>query len=119
MNTDPVDPWLRTVSLLGEDMHDAARCASKKFVLPAVNGSVRLIERPTPITAIVAWSDPTAGCYGDQLWRMGVAHRNSHCALSGEPIVQRDAVYKPCGRSGPPNATAMILASVVHNAIAV
>lgn len=77
--------------------------------------SIRLLERHGAIGATVAWSDPTSGCYGEQLWRRCIARRSGHCVLSGMSIARGDAVY--CPRKGnplPSNSEAMILAVVLE-----
>lgn len=78
--------------------------------------AVRVIDRPSPTIAIVAWSDPTLCCYGDQTWQAGVARRAGICAASGKPIRRGTEVYKPRCKPMPANAYAMILATVVQSA---
>nr|WP_242665749.1 DUF3331 domain-containing protein [Paraburkholderia ginsengiterrae] len=76
--------------------------------------SVRVIDRPTATTAVVAWSDPTFCFYGDQVWRAGIARHQGICAISGRLIRRGDEVYKPSRRPTPANAMAMILSVVVQ-----
>lgn len=128
MLTQSGDPWVRTISLLTLDINSAVRLTrsvtdgvpSRVPTNPVqlLRGAVvRLIDRPTATTAIVAWSDPTSCFYGDQVWRAGVARHQGICAISRRLIGRGDEVYKPYHRPAPANAMAMILATVVHDAI--
>jgi hypothetical protein len=77
--------------------------------------AIRVLERNSQVSAIVAWSDATSCCYGDQLWRRGIAKRAGVCALSGQTIVTGDAVYRPrLAQPAPQNIEAMILAAVME-----
>jgi hypothetical protein len=72
---------------------------------------VRLLERTSPTSATVAWSDSTSCCYGAQLWRRGIAKKAGVCSLSGQPIAKGNAVYRPRRLQPiPRNIEAMILA---------
>ncbi|MBK3739941.1 DUF3331 domain-containing protein [Paraburkholderia aspalathi] len=51
------------------------------------------------------------------MWRAGIARHQGICAISGRLIRRGDEVYKPSHRPTPANATAMILSTVVHDAI--
>jgi hypothetical protein len=76
---------------------------------------IKLLERQGPTAATVSWSDPTTGCYGEQRWRRDVARKSGVCAMSGQTIAKRDAVYRPRRvQPTPRNIEAMILASVME-----
>ncbi len=76
---------------------------------------VRLLERNSPTSATVAWSDSTSCFYGAQLWRRCVAKKVGVCSLSGQTIARSDAVYRPRRvQPTPRNAEAMILAAVLE-----
>jgi hypothetical protein len=77
--------------------------------------AIRVLERNSQVSAIVAWSDATSCCYGDQLWRRGIAKKAGVCALSGQTIATGDAVYRPrLVQPAPQNIEAMILAAVME-----
>jgi Domain of unknown function (DUF3331) len=85
--------------------------------LPVKNGDVAiaLLDRPSPRTATVSWSDPRGCKYGEQVWRLATAKRSGICALSGEGIAAGDAIYRPTKVEPPPaNAAAMMLATAVE-----
>lgn len=76
---------------------------------------IKLLERQGPNDATVSWSDPTAGCYGEQRWRRGVARKSGVCAMTGQIIDKGNVVYRPHRvRPIPRNIEAMILASVME-----
>jgi hypothetical protein len=76
---------------------------------------IRLLERNSPTSATVAWSDSTSCFYGAQLWRRGVAKKVGVCSLSGQTIERGDAVYRPRRvQPIPRNVEAMILAAVLE-----
>jgi hypothetical protein len=76
---------------------------------------VTVLDRPTSLTAIIAWRDPTECRYGEQRWRGGIARARGTCALTGRIIKRGDAIYRPQRRVPPPaNAGAMILSDAVH-----
>lgn len=127
MLTQSGDPWSRTVSLLTVDANTMVHLTGSvaKDVPPRVATNptqvlrcalVRLIDRPTATTAIVAWSDPTSCFYGDQKWCAGIARHQGICAISGRPIRRGDKIFKPYHRPVPANAMAMILAAVLREA---
>lgn len=77
--------------------------------------SIRLLERHGAVGATLAWSDPTSGCYGEQLWRRCIARRAGQCVVSGTRIAKGDAVYRPRKAvPAPSNSEAMILAAVLE-----
>lgn len=77
--------------------------------------AVRVLGRSKQTSATVAWSDATSCCYGEQLWRRGIAKKTGVCALSGQAIATGDAVYRPrFVQPAPRNIEAMILAAVME-----
>jgi hypothetical protein len=123
--------WRHTVQLLGTSsilpLTNSGRLPSsepvvrqrrkiKPYTTPAAC-AVRVIDRPGPTVAIVAWSDPTACYYGDQTWQAGIARHPGICAACGKTIRRGDAVYMPRRKPIPANADAMILAVVVQNSM--
>ncbi|MFM0498669.1 DUF3331 domain-containing protein [Paraburkholderia caledonica] len=56
---------------------------------------ISIVERRSPVTLSVCWSDATSGYFAEQVWRMGLAHFQSYCALSGVPINVGDSVFRP------------------------
>lgn len=123
------DPWTGTVQLLAHtaDFERSSACHAARntrseyaFVNvprgPSVTQatSINVVARLTEHTVSIAWTDPTLGFYGDQLWRRLRARGSGVCAISGRAIARGDSVYSPrC--SSPPlaNAGAMILSSVI------
>ncbi|WP_116147394.1 DUF3331 domain-containing protein [Paraburkholderia sp. BL27I4N3] len=76
---------------------------------------IRLLERTSPTSATIAWSDATSCCYGAQLWRRRIAKKAGVCCLSGQTIAKGNAVYRPRRvRPIPRNIDAMILAAVLE-----
>ncbi|QXE07357.1 DUF3331 domain-containing protein (plasmid) [Paraburkholderia sprentiae WSM5005] len=85
------------------------------------NGAVAItvLDRISPRTTTVSWSDPRGCRYGEQVWRLATARRSGICALSGQPIVAGDAIYRPSKTTPPPaNAAAMMLVIAVDRAFA-
>jgi hypothetical protein len=92
------------------DSHGSSR-------LPVRNADVviTVLDRPSPRTATVSWSDPRGCKYGEQVWRLATAKRSGICALSGQGIAAGDAIYRPTKVDPPPaNTDAMMLATVVE-----
>ncbi len=135
----PMDAWQWAVRLLDTGMvgvavakvnavvrAGAADRKRSKASMPTVSASaasmltvtVTVVDRIGPRTAVVSWSDPRWGSYGDQVWRTALARRKGVCALSGQPVRAGDAIYRP-RRSDPPpiNADAMILAVLVDEIV--
>ncbi|MFD1554691.1 DUF3331 domain-containing protein [Paraburkholderia silviterrae] len=123
-NADPAGrTWCHTMTLLGLDSV-VKTPRTRPFPCPARTEygadayprcAVKVIERQGPSGATVAWSDPTACCYGEQLWRRCVARKSGICALSGQAIARGEAVYRPrFVQPAPRNFEAMILASVME-----
>jgi hypothetical protein len=125
------DPWLRTLGLLsaisdgtGVDQQAATAVRfGRKGGQPAVAGQrfeaqVQVLDRPTQSTATVAWRSSTLCSYGDQVWHASRARVAGTCVLSGLAITPGDPIYKPRPyRTLPLNAGAMILQSVLHEAV--
>jgi hypothetical protein len=112
--------WQSTIALLSSE---------SKMQLPIVSSrvrpmygedyyskcAVRVLGRNKQTSATVAWSDATSCCYGEQLWRRGIAKKAGICALSGQAIATGDAVYRPrLVQPAPRNIEAMILATVME-----
>ena len=122
------DPWQRTVGLLDASCADKLRDRFRHLVVShglrrcsKSNGAVAiaLLDRSSPQTATVSWSDPQNCRYGEQVWRLVTARRPWVCALSGRPVAAGDAIYRPRKVEPPPsNAAAMMLAVVVDRAFA-
>jgi hypothetical protein len=127
------DPWAQTLRLLSVLSGDKGSCSiNKASIAPgrcrknghlAVVGQpfdvqVHVIDRPTQSTAIVVWRDSTHCSYGDQVWQASRARKAGVCAMSGQPINQGDAIFKPrpC-RPAPLNADAMILGCVINDVV--
>jgi hypothetical protein len=73
-------------------------------------------ERLSLVALSVTWSDPTLGHFTGQVWRKGTAHTDAFCALTGMPIQQGDAVFRPRSYDFhvPANAGRMILESALN-----
>ena len=54
--------------------------------------AIKVLERHGLGVAIVSWSDATAGSYGEQCWRRGVASTSGICSMSGRPIAKGSEV---------------------------
>jgi len=91
--------------------------ASGGFINEAAKLRAVIVDRLTPYTIAVRWSDSRSGVYGEQIWRLGQARWESHCAATGLHIRPGDVVYKPVSfqRNEPFNRDRMILASAVES----
>jgi hypothetical protein len=79
--------------------------------------SVVLLDRISPRTATVSWSDPQGCKYGEQVWRLAVAKCSGTCALTRRRIAKGEAIYRPTKTEPPPaNADAMMLAEALDEA---
>jgi Domain of unknown function (DUF3331) len=95
-----------------------AGLSSRDGQRPWKNVVVAVIDRPSPLTALVAWQDSTSCRYGDQLWRAGIAKSGGVCVLSGVAIEPGDAIYRPVPKGVRPcNAEAMMSTSAVRAAV--
>jgi len=126
-----IDPWLQTVGWLtklsaatnarARDTQRAGEKVAKRLRAEMdrpqhADVVVSVIDRPTSSTATVAWCDPRACRYGDQVWRASIARQPGTCAVSGKSIGRGDAIYRPRAcRPSPLNASAMILAAIVED----
>lgn len=120
--------WQRTVGQLDAGCAHQLTARVRQIVdshgsssLPVKNGDVTiaLLDRPSPRTATVSWSDPQGCKYGEQVWRLATAKRSGVCALSGQGIAAGDAIYRPSKVEPPPaNAAVMMLATLVELAFA-
>jgi hypothetical protein len=80
--------------------------------------SVVLLDRISPRTATVSWSDPQGCKYGEQVWRLAAARRAGTCVLTGRPIARGEPIYRPTKADPPPtNADAMMLAAALDEAL--
>ncbi|WP_201642812.1 DUF3331 domain-containing protein [Paraburkholderia metrosideri] len=80
--------------------------------------SVVLLDRVSPRTATVSWSDPQGCKYGEQVWRLATAKRAGTCVLSGQPIARGEQIYRPTKVDPPPtNADAMMLVAALNEAL--
>lgn len=141
------DPWRQTVRCLGArvretaaDRHAAAPFPSKTARrtrstqrskdatvvtlgrqhadMAAGKPIIRILDRPSSVTAIVYWSDAATCHYGYQGWRLASAEKDGQCALSGQPVRRGNLVYRPAQREPRPrNVDAMILATAMPEAI--
>lgn len=112
--------WQSTIALLSSESEMQLPIASSR-VRPMYGEdcyskcAVRVLGRNKQTSATVAWSDATSCCYGEQLWRRGIAKKAGICALSGQAIATGDAVYRPrLVQPAPRNIEAMILATVME-----
>src|SRR5689334_3148375 len=46
---------------------------------------VSILEQLSSKTLSVCWSDSRSGHYADQVWRFGLARKDSYCVLTGMP----------------------------------
>jgi hypothetical protein len=73
-----------------------------------------IIDRPSSLTMKVCWSDPRYGRHDEQTWRLGRAHFESCCLLTGGAIRHGDMIFRPCPERGVrTEGDRMILASAV------
>jgi hypothetical protein len=80
---------------------------------PSDSAHVRILERATPRTILVRWTDPRTCSYGEQLWRKVRSRFHTQCALTAQPIHPGDMVFQPAAYGGklPLNYERLILAS--------
>ncbi|CAH2799004.1 MAG: hypothetical protein CPDRYMAC_4861 [uncultured Paraburkholderia sp.] len=123
------DPWADTVKLLSGDFGFplAAACRTGLHANSASGFSrlqdspsgrhattINIIARLSDHTVSIAWSDPTLGSYGDQVWQRLRARGPGVCAISRIAITRGDYVYSPRHSPLPfANAGVMILSSVI------
>jgi hypothetical protein len=129
INTYPKEAWQITVAMLR-----GSHCISPTVVLPAVcqtrlkgdlartgivgGPSVKILERLTPRTINVTWSDPQSGHYGSQIWRMATAKRAGVCIVSGVTIARGALIFKPSQRNhATANVDFMICANSGHTGL--
>jgi hypothetical protein len=122
-----VDPWTRTINLLSlrpdhpsrtiEEPIDQAlrRGAAVESNADAWEPCVTVIDRPSALTVVLDWRDPTKCCYREQLWVSARARVSGRCAMTGAAIEPGDDIFRPRpARPAPRNVTAMVLASAVE-----
>ncbi|WP_184031918.1 DUF3331 domain-containing protein [Paraburkholderia sp. Cpub6] len=103
----------KKIRLTKTPLCERAKENATRELLPA---RVSIVERLSSVTLSVCWSDSTMGHFGEQIWRIGLAHGRSFCALSGMPIKIGDSVFRPWVSETrvPANSHRMILASCVR-----
>lgn len=114
--SDPTrDGWLRTVSWLGNGgVPDALQPQRAATAGKRVAPTIHVLDRPTPRTAAISWSDAGACHYGYQIWDMVPSKRDGTCVLSGAEIRAGDMIYTPrVDEPSPINAGEMIAAAYV------
>ena len=114
--SDPTrDGWLRTVSWLGNGgVPDGLLASPSRAGITRVSPTIHVLDRPTPRTAAISWSDPGACHYGYQIWDMVPSKRDGICVLSGCAIRAGDMIYTPrVDEPSPINAGEMIAAAFV------
>ncbi|WP_106281812.1 DUF3331 domain-containing protein [Paraburkholderia sp. BL25I1N1] len=55
---------------------------------------IRILDRLTSSTISVAWAHPCSGNSGLQTWRRALARKSEICALSGEPVIRGQEIYR-------------------------
>jgi hypothetical protein len=77
--------------------------------------TLSIVEKLSPSTISIRWSDPCLGHYESQIWGIGLARADAICVLSGQAIRRGDSIFRPraYGSHVPINRHRMILASVV------
>jgi hypothetical protein len=77
--------------------------------------SVSIVEKLSSKTLSVSWSDPCAGRYSEQVWRLGRARFDARCAITGRPIRRGEAVFRPLAKESdhPARRSHVILATSV------
>jgi hypothetical protein len=81
---------------------------------------VHIVERLSSKTMSVCWSDPRLGHFDEQIWRLGRAHSDSVCLVTGKQIQHGDWIFRPRYARGAASGgdDRMILACVVEEEIA-
>jgi hypothetical protein len=127
MPAEHTDAWSRTVALpdhaLVQQM--ASKATRKAQAHPEkanwnrdLTLMVSVVDRASPRTNTVSWSDPLSSSYEHQSWRLSLAKQPGRCLSSGQPVKRGDLIYRPGSVQPPPgNAGAMIFASCVNNAL--
>ena len=77
---------------------------------------IEVLERLTPCTISVSWSDPCSGRCNEQIWHTGLAPFSTVCALTGRAIRRGDPVFRLRSRGDyvPPRQHQMILAASIE-----
>lgn len=114
--------WRHVILMLNVDWNSRGNAlsvtTSRRF--PAArneisHATIRILDRPSPTSAVISWRDPTGSSYGYQIWKMRLAHEEGLCAISGIPINKGDVIFRPVDRGRyPGNASAMILATYIE-----
>lgn len=116
--------WQRTVGQLDAGCARQLAAQVREMVSSQTTNSVAncndavsfvLLDRISPRTATVSWSDPQGCKYGEQVWRHATAKRAGFCVLTGQIIAEGCAIYRPSKTDPPPmNANAMMLAAALE-----
>ncbi|QTO20468.1 DUF3331 domain-containing protein [Burkholderia seminalis] len=67
---------------------------------------------------LIRWVESGRCHYGEQRWRLRVALQPGRCAISGQPIVPGEPVFRPVRRPVPANGDEMICPASVPGAAA-
>jgi hypothetical protein len=126
LDANLVDPWTRTINLLSLPaespctIEESIDQPPRRRLATESNAStwepcVTVIDRPSALTVVLDWRDPTKCCYREQLWVSARARVSGRCAMSGAAIEPGDEIYRPRpARPAPRNVSAMVLASAVE-----
>jgi hypothetical protein len=78
---------------------------------------IAVMERLSPVTISVSWSDPCSGRYTEQIWCSGIARVTSLCVLTGRAIGRGDRIFRPRARATrvPTHQDRMILAETIEH----
>ncbi|MBZ5791015.1 DUF3331 domain-containing protein [Burkholderia contaminans] len=68
---------------------------------------------------LIRWVESGRCHYGEQRWRLRVALQPGRCAISGQPIVPGEPVFRPVRRPVPANGDEMICPASVPGATGV
>ncbi|MFP3646688.1 DUF3331 domain-containing protein [Paraburkholderia sp. SIMBA_054] len=112
--TPRVSVALKKRFLKGRGSSDSRTRSTDALPQPA---RICVLEVRTGHTLTICWSDSRTGHYAEQVWRVGLAREDAVCALSNQPIVRGDQVYRPCRNrnQAPANWERMILASAISS----
>ncbi|MBN3761572.1 DUF3331 domain-containing protein [Burkholderia sp. Ac-20365] len=125
LDANLVDPWTRTINLLSlrpdpsctieEPIDQPLRRRAVESNAATWEPCVTVIDRPSALTVVLDWRDPTKCCYREQLWVSARARVSGRCAMTGAAIEPGDDIFRPRpARPAPRNVTAMVLASAVE-----
>ncbi|AYQ91317.1 DUF3331 domain-containing protein [Burkholderia gladioli] len=113
----PARPARRRAARPARDEAAAAReCPFDARLCP---DHVAVIDRPSPGSITVTWSDPRFGKHSEQIWHTALSHGPAVCALTGREIPRGSRVFRPRKRDAnePADYPWMILSSVIDAGI--